>query len=284
MITAAPTNTAAPFAPERLQQIETLARLGFTVTAAHVEVILDLQDGELQRWIQTPEGARHWKRWRTEARAELLQTIQQQALAGDHNAQRLLATLYERDDTAKPAEIRLPGRDVAELIGRTPRRLRARVMQGEFTDPGPDGKYALAVLMALYPALWDKLDAARERIAQLEALSERFNVNESAARTAAAMETARRRKRENDVAEGILVDLYRVQDQVWRLCSLVREQSRNLIEELKLKTAATRPAAAMMDAARTAFLQRCSRCMQTIAHAGPLPTAAAQHATSMETN
>ena len=257
-----PAPPAGTFSNERLEQIETLARLGFTMTPANIEVILDLKDGELSAWIQTDDGARRWKKWRTEARAELMQVVQQQALAGDHAAQKVLAELYERDDVARTADLRLPASEVYELLDRSARKIRERVNDGDMIDVGPDHKYALRGLLGLIPALWAKLAVCRQKVAHLEKLTDKSHVDESEARRQAILEVARARKMANDAAEGKLIDAAAVNDQFAELCRIVREQSANLVEDLALKLSVSKAAdQKLMADARATFLKRCADAM-----------------------
>jgi hypothetical protein len=238
-------------------RVAALARLGYTIQPSHVATILEIPEPTLAAYLTTPEGSQLWKRARTEARAELVKTIQDSALSGDQQAQKLLITLLERDDTARTAEVRLPGPDVRELLGRTQAKISRRVRDGEWIDPGPDRQYALAAILALIPTLWDKLAAARKTIAHLEQLTEKGRIDEAEARRLAMLETARRRKRENDLAEGALRPADHVRSEIDRLCTSIRNHTQAMVEALALKLGATPETVVALEQARAECLRNC---------------------------
>ena len=253
--------TTKPAAPkltsDQRDKVYTLAKLGQAITPADVAKILDVSEQTITRFLASPTGKKLWAKARAEGRAELITIIRQQALEGSAAAQKQLAALIEYDTSANPLEQRVRAKEVREVIGRSASAVNGRVRRGEMVPTGPDSRYEVAALIALIPTLWDHLAEVRAENAKLRRLTESGRVEEAEARRQALVEKVRRQRRENDIAEGHLMQAEDVRDEVARLSAVLKDQSANLAQEITLKLGLEGAAAATVSAARAAFLRRC---------------------------
>lgn len=250
------TRTAKPagLSAGQRERLAELARLGVSVTIADAARILQVDEARLTAFIGQGPGRELWERARAEGRAELLQAIRIMAIGGEVQAQKLLATLLAHDDTLRIGAQRISAAEARELIGRSAQAVGLRVRVGEMLAPGADGAYAVGDLLGLIGTLWDKLSAERRRVQLLE-----HKLGEDAdADRQLKLEQVRRRRRENEIAEGRLVEVEEVRRRIDRLCEVVRDQSRDLVDGIILKLSLPEPAIRRMEEARRVFLEQCA--------------------------
>lgn len=101
-------------------------------------------------------------------------------------------------------------------------------------------------------------------MANLEAKVDPVKKAEIDARRRALEETARKKQRENDVEEGSLIPADWVADEIRLVSRTVREQSRTMAEEIRLKLALEGRAAEVVGQARRSFLKRFDDVMRSV--------------------
>jgi len=243
-------------------QVERLAELGRlwpSVSIDDAARILELDPQWLAAWVATGDGQRLWDRARADGRAELFGRVRDLALEGDPQAQKLLVTAAGGEPSVSdPLEARIAGPTLRDVLGRDGNTLARRAHEGLFLRPGVDRRYRVRDALGVIPGLWDLIAQQRRELAALRARFGETRTEEAEARRQAAVEMARRRKRENDVEEGRLVSAESVRRQIETLASAIREESRGLIAAIELKTGADARLAAELDAERRKFLDRCA--------------------------
>lgn len=237
-------------------QIGELAVLGQHVSVIDAARILGLSVERLEAWIASPEGQEVWARERSRGRAELVAAVRVAALAGDVSAQKLLASLLERDDTLSLGQQRISAAEAQELIGRSGVAIRQRVPTGEMIPLGADNRYPVGEFFRLIGRLWDLLATTRKELDDLQRATAASRVEEAEARRRLAVAQAERRERENRQAAGDLVEAAAVHDQLATLATCVRAQSANLVEEIRLKLGLDSARTQMVEEIRLAYLRR----------------------------
>lgn len=247
---------------EQRKRLAALAKLGVSITPSDAAKILDVPEDRLHRFLESPAGQKLWAKNRAEGRAELLAVLRRLALEGSPQAQKLFATFIAHDDTRRLADQRLTGPELRAMIGRSAEALNKRARAGDWLYPGADRRFALGDVIGLIPRLWDKLEAARATIGRLEAKTTAAETDKAEAQRLLALEQLRARKRENDIAEGRLIDVETIRRQTDALLTAIRQSVSDLAAALILKLALPDHAAKIVHREAAAALARVSAAME----------------------
>jgi hypothetical protein len=253
---------------EQKTRLTVLAKLGVSITPSDAAKILDVPEDRLQAYLATPAGHKLWSKHRAEGRAELLAVLRRLALEGSPQAQKLFASFIAADDTRRPADQRLTGPELRAMIGRSAEALNKRARAGDWIHAGADRRFALGDVVGLIPKLWDKLEAARATIARLEAKTTAAETDRAEAQRLLALEQLRARKRENDIAEGRLIDVQTIRAQTDALLIAVRQAITELGAALTLKLALPDHAVRTVQRETAATLAKLATIMERATHAG----------------
>lgn len=259
------TKKPRPLTADTIEKLLKLGKLGPSITPADAAKILDVTEAAVAAYLATAAGGRAWQKARAEGRAEEVTVLRRLALEGSPQAQKQLRQLNAVDDTAKATDLRLGLKDFRDVINRGTSPVKRRIHAGDLPPPGADQGYKIADLLKAIPMLWDKLSAARETIAQLEKLTDKVRTDRAEAERLLKLEQVRQRKRENDIAEGRLVDIGVAQKKVDQVCALIRDAARQMTDEITLKLALPDTSSHVVTRARVAMLDRLATHMEQAA-------------------
>jgi hypothetical protein len=254
-----------PLTDEQKKNLTQLARLGDVLSIPDIAKIIDVPSSELSRYVASKAGRQLWEKSRAQGRLEVIANLRERALRkdGDPQLAKLVAGLTGITDTTQIEDALVPPQEVYRIIGRNRGRISMRAANGEMPRPaGPGRKYRLGDLLKIIPVMWDKLSVLREENERLRRLSGDSHIEKEEAQRQVLLEMARRRKRENDLAEGHLIPADDVRDQIQTACRIIREQATALTDELKLKLVLDGPGAQLADQCRKDFLRRFEESMR----------------------
>ncbi|MBN2024386.1 MAG: hypothetical protein JW809_16515 [Pirellulales bacterium] len=245
-------------------QLAALAALGPALSEADAAAVLGLPAETVAAYLATPAGGAAWRQARAQTRAELLAVLHRLAREGSPQAQKMLTDLMARDDSRPILDQRLTGAELRDGLRATKSRTQRQQHAGRFPLAGADRCYSLREVLNTIPQLWRLLDTQEAELGRL-----RVNANDNAMATAEAyrllrLEMVRKRKRENDVAEGALLPRARVFDSLATLSREVRAHAETLERNLIAQLGARGETAADIRRERVAMLARIADAMETV--------------------
>lgn len=243
-------------------ELARLGQLGGAVTPADCAKILGCSEEVLTSYLKSPLGRKLWSTARAEGRKELATRIRADALSGNPQAQKILADLLTADDTRPLAEQQITQKELAVLVGRSTTQIRKHQHDGQMVKPDGENRYRLGDVFRVVATLWDENGKLKATVHNLEQMAGETMKDRAEADRLLKLEQVRRRKRENDAAEGRLVDADEVRSRVDRLCEVVREQANVFVGDLLLKLSADDETEKRVQEMKRRFLAACAAEME----------------------